>query len=242
MKWQTHSLRFRQVFLDGFRYLDRCGEFVLAAVDKFELLPAETKPTGASLSLPEEGLRATIDTIALEVVQEQPVDEALFLKIVLGLAALSQEKFGPLHVENSLFETKLFFAVRNAADVERYSLRVPGYDQHERAKAFGMNAAHQNIQTEFISGSKRLHIGVVPTTFEKINLQRINPLLASTASQIKRAKRVTAQADRVPKYDPYAIFLEVALSEMEPPLSSEESLYKLLLEKVETAKRVYSFL
>ena len=79
-----------------------------------------------------------------------------------------------------------------------------------------------------------------PITFEKVNTNRFNPVLSATPSQIKRAQRISVQAERVPKFDPYALFLEVTVSEMEPPLENLDNLYKFSLDKVETAKKVYS--
>lgn len=39
MSWQTLSLHFKQQYDGAFRYLDRCGEFMLAAVDEMNFLP-----------------------------------------------------------------------------------------------------------------------------------------------------------------------------------------------------------
>ena len=240
MEWQTYSLRFRQTFANGYRYLDKCGEFILAAVDEYDLLPTDTKTSGAILSIPEKSISINVDSLALDVVQEQPVDEAFFLEVAFGVAGLAHEKFGPLHVESNLIEVKLFSPVKTADQVLRKSLQIPGYDQQERAKEFGMAPEQQRVDVGFVSGSTRLRVVVSPTTFETINYPRRNATPNSTQTQIRRASRLTAQADRIPRFDPHAIFLEIALVEMEPPLSSEEALYKLAQEKIATAKRLYS--
>ena len=56
MSWQTLSFHFKQQYDGAFRYLDRCGEFMLAAVEQMNFLPGDPKPIGAKLEIPERGL------------------------------------------------------------------------------------------------------------------------------------------------------------------------------------------
>src|SRR5437899_3145583 len=99
MTWQTLSLHFKQTFEGGFRYFDRCGEFMLEAVERLNCIPGEIKPTGAKLEIPEHGLTAIVDATELAAAQEIPGDDAgFFLKTCMELATLSHKHFAPRRV------------------------------------------------------------------------------------------------------------------------------------------------
>src|SRR5438128_5857217 len=70
LNWQTLNLHFKQTLEGGFRYLDRCGEFILEAVERLNFVIGETKPSGAKLEITEFGLKATVVTNELFTAQE----------------------------------------------------------------------------------------------------------------------------------------------------------------------------
>ena len=57
MSWQTLSFHFKQVYEEGYRYLDKCGEFMVRAVDQMDFVPGEIQITSAQLQKPEWVLR-----------------------------------------------------------------------------------------------------------------------------------------------------------------------------------------
>jgi len=135
MSWQTLSLHFKQQYDGAYRYLDRCGEFMLAAVDKMDFLPGDTKPTGAKLEIPERGLSATVDTFELVAVQEMPgADHEFFLKTCLGLVELVNEQFQPRRVIRNGFACKSYWPITNADTVLATSLTFGGNAHAELGK------------------------------------------------------------------------------------------------------------
>jgi len=97
----------------AFRYLDRCGEFMLAAVEQMNFLPGDAKPTGAKLEIPELGLTAAVDTLELVAAQEMPgSDDEFFLKTCVGLAALVNEHFQPTSIIRNGFACKSYWNQR----------------------------------------------------------------------------------------------------------------------------------
>jgi hypothetical protein len=64
-------------------------------------------------------------------------------------------------------------------------------------------------------------------------------VLGATPSQARRAKRLTAGAERVQAYAPYAVFLELNLIEKEPALSAEEKLFNMLMQKADIVKAAF---
>jgi hypothetical protein len=240
MEWQTYTLHFRQLFSNGFRYLDRCGEFMIAAVETYDLMPGDAKPAGANLNLPEKGIRAEVDSVHLEVNHETPIDTETFLKISVGLANLSQKHFGPFKIETNLFEIRMLVPMSTAAAAEEAMLTLGSFpDEPALAKKLDMTLKTRQWHTIFESGSQRLRIAVHPIAFEAVRIHRYNPVLEATPSQARRAKRLSAGAERIPAYAPYAVFLDVNLTEKEPALSSEEKLFNMLMQKVDIAKTAF---
>jgi hypothetical protein len=239
--WQLYSLLYRQVFVEGYRYLDTCGSFMLEACGAFDLLSVEAKPTGAQLALPEKSLRVNVDVNGLEVFQEMPIDESdTFLDICSGLAKLAATSFSPVRVEESMFEMKFLVPMSTAKEAELAMLRLPGETTEPLARAFDMVPHGRRVNSTFVSGSLRLVVAVQPIAFETVRVHRHNPVIGATPKQTNRAKRLSAQADRVPQFAPFAIFLEVSLTEQEPPLENERKLFKVICQKAEAAKSFYS--
>ena len=58
----------------GYRYLDSCGEFIIQAINTLDFVPGEAQVMGAKLEKPELGIKATVDSNELTLIQEQPTD------------------------------------------------------------------------------------------------------------------------------------------------------------------------
>lgn len=213
---------------------------MLDAIEKHNMMPGEVTPTGANLTMPERGIRARLDSSALEVAQELPVEEAFVATLCVDLAALAQEKFGPLHIEANVFEMKLLEPMKTDDEAELAMLKFDRPEEAGAAKAFDMPLKSRRLDRLFESGSNRLEVSLAPVAFETVRLNRHNPPLNATSTQIERAKRLTAAADRVPQYAPYAIFLELTLTENEPALANEMNLYKMIKQKSDVAKTMYT--
>jgi len=90
MAWQTLSLHFKQTYEGGYRYLDKCGEFMIAASDKLKFIPGDAKPTGAKMEIPEYGVNMACDANSLAVSQElPPEDDEFFVGVCSGSVELA---------------------------------------------------------------------------------------------------------------------------------------------------------
>jgi hypothetical protein len=239
VSWQTFSLRFNQQFSNAYLYLDKCGEYMSDAIEEFDLMPGEVLPTGAQLVLPEEGLQSQVNPNFLEVIQEAPSTPDMFLKISLGLASLSAEHFGSPRLDSNCFEIKMQVPMASEEAAGTAMLKMRGDSLAEVSKALDMSSESRRIDHTFASGSQRLRLVINPVAYETIRVHRHNPVLMATASQKKRAQRLTKAADRSPQYPPYAIFLELALIEYEPAPNTMKELFDSLLKKSEIVKSLY---
>ncbi len=218
MAWQTLSLHFKQTYDGAYRYLDRCGEFMLAAVEKMNFMPGEPKPTGAKLEIPERGLNATIDALELAVVQELPDDNGeFFFKTCSNLAALAAEHFTPKRVLRNGFASKSYWPMPTAESPLAASLTFGDAFHVELGKSLGMVPAHKKIDCNFSSGSMDLHILLHPVTFEKISVNRHTANFKASSAQKQRVDRLNKFADRFSVPLSHALMLELDLMEAEPP-------------------------
>lgn len=223
MSWQTLSLHFKQQYDGAFRYLDRCGEFMLAAVDQMNFLPGDPKPTGAKLEIPERSLTAGVDTLELVAAQEMPgTEDRFFVDTCVGLAALVEKHFQPKRVIRNGFACKSYWPITNADTLLETSLQFGGNAHAELGKLLGMVPAHKRLDFNFLSGSMDLHVQLHPVTFEKLTVNRHNPNFKASSIQKERVERLNKFADRFTVHLSHALMLEVDLMEVDPPQRSLE--------------------
>lgn len=238
LNWETYSLRFVQQVADGYRYLDRCGEFICKAMEE-GFLSVETKPTGAHLAVPELSMRALIDATQIELMQEMPVDPPEFILKCMVLSHLYSELFGPVSVESNWFEAKMFWRMSSEKEAEGTMLRFRGGAPDEVAAALRMPLVSQQLAVTCVSGSQRVQLSLRPGAFETVRVLRYNSSIGASKSQRMRAQRLSTTADRVGNYPAYAIFLEVSAKESEPALDSEGELFRSFLRHQEKARDFY---
>lgn len=240
MTWQPYTLRFRQSFEEGYRYLDHCGEFIIAASRELKFFTSEVKVTGAKLVIPEEGIQASVDAQSLEVRQEAPIqDFAAFQKLSFAFAALAEKHFGPLLVEENLYEERWIFPTATPQQALKSTMKLPVDPANELGRALEMVPVQKHFNMIFRSGARRFQAQIQPVTFENVTVQRKNALIFASRSQFARAERFTQQAGRVPDFPAHAVLLDAVLVEEEPPgLQSLEEQFTLLHKKAEIARKV----
>ncbi len=241
MAWQTLSLIFKQTYDGAYRYLDRCGEFMVAAVENMDFMPGETKPTGAKLEIPESGLKATIDCMELAVVQELPDDNGeYFLKTCSGLAALAVEYFTPKSVVRNGFASKSYWPMPSAESTLVASLTFGDTFQVELGKSLGMAPAHKRIDCNFSSGSMDLHVLLHSVTFEEVSVNRRTANFKASSAQKKRVDRLNKFADRFSVPLSHALMLELDLIEAEPPQGTMDNHFNELQRQTELLRNTFT--
>lgn len=240
MTWQPFTLRFRQTFEEGYRYLDHCGEFIIAASRELKFFSSDVKVTGAKLVIPEEGIQANVDAQSLEVRQEAPLNDfAAFQKLSAAFAALAEKHFGPLLVEENLYEERWILPVASPQQALKSTMKLPMDPANELGRALEMVPEQKHFDMRFRSGARRLQVQMQPVTFENVTVQRKNALIFANRSQVDKARRFTQQAERVPEYPAHALMLDAVLVEEEPPgLQTLAEQFTLLHKKAEIARKI----
>ena len=220
MAWQTLSVHFKQSYDGGYRYLDRCGEFMLAATEKLDLIPGQISPNGAQMELPEQGIQVNCDSVNLAVMQELPTeDTALFLNLCKGLSNLVAEHFQPKGIVKNGFAWKSFWAFQQPEEMFAATLKLGGGYHSELGKLLGIVPEYKNLDCMFASGSKGYHVVLQPTTFEKVSVTKQSATFQATKSEKNRIDRRNKFADRVRNIMSHALILEVDVVEEDPPQS-----------------------
>jgi hypothetical protein len=243
MAWRTLSLHFKQTYEGGYRYLDKCGEFMIAASQKLGYVPGDAKPTGAKLEIPEKGLNATCDANELALFQEVPgEDHTFFINASRDTSNLALSFFKPLSVLKNGFALKEYWHFPELNDMFAASRNLGGNYQEEIGKAIGMVPSFKRLDTTFASGSKEFRVYLQPVTFERTVLSKYNANSQATKTEKDRIDRRNKFADHINKnfVVSHALVLELDLTENNPP--SEGSLEKHFSELEEKSEQLKKLL
>jgi hypothetical protein len=223
MSWETFSLHFKQTYEGGYRYLDRCGEFMLEAIERLDFVCTEPKPTGAKLEIPEKGIVATIDSQELAIRQDLPEDDgAFFLETSQELARIAGKHFNPQHVQKNGFASKRYWPMTSAEATLKASLALGDKFHLDLAKLIGMVPTRKGFDCHFNSGSMDFHVILQAVTFEKVTLHKHTPDFRASAEQRRRVDRLNQNTQRFKSDFSHALMLDTDLVEFDPPLGSLE--------------------
>jgi len=217
VSWQPFSFHFKQAYEEGYRYLDKCGEFMVHAVDEMDFLPGEIQITSAQLQKPEVGIKAAVNSSDLTVTQEQPGDGKDFLGACDGLSRLAMGLFRPRRVWSNGFLCKMYWPFNSPEAALKASLTLGDEYQIKLERTFGMKASHKHLDYHFAAGSYEFRVNIQPVTFNQVTVARFNPQFGSSPEQRSRIERLNKQAERLKTGVAHALMLDLDLIEHEPP-------------------------
>jgi hypothetical protein len=238
MAWDLFSLHFKQVFDGGYRYLDRCGDFMLAAEQDLGFLPDDIKPIGAKMSIPEEGISASLDARELSVSQELCTDDRKsFFSNCNHLAKLYRDLFTPRSVESNGVASKSMWQLDTAGEALKTSLKIGDVLHDELSKLIEMPALQNKLDFRFTAGSYDLRVLLQPVTFQNITLQKHNIGPRLTESQKRRIERLNKRSEKVNFSLAHALMLELDLIEYNPPQDSLQRHFEELEKKEDVLRK-----
>ena len=245
MNWIDFNFSFRQQYDGGYRYLDKCGEFLIEAEAKHGFMLNDIKPAGGSLQLPEESIDVQVDSAALNISQENPKFETLLDKAKI-LTDLVLRHFGPVNIEMNVVNLKSYWPIHSIDELAK-TLKVSKmfFKKEEKpdfdilADAVGMIPAYRNDSFAFKSGSKDLIVNLSTFTFTSTQKKNFNAVFNSTEREQKRISRINARTARFVEPPPYGFMLEVVLREVKPPENGVDSLFEDAMKKLRILKELY---
>jgi hypothetical protein len=218
MGWRVLSFHYKQTYEGGYRYLDRCGEFMVLASQKYGFVPGDAKPSGAKLEQPERGIKVGVDTVALTVTQEINESTMDFLHACKALTDLAIDLFQPLQIQKNGLACKFFWGFNSSAEMLETTIKVLASEADKKlVNLIGMAPEQHSLDRWYRSGSKEFHLTVEPVTFERPTFQPQNAgFRASPGEKSIIDKRNTfGQLLKEPLY--HAIVLGLDLMENDPP-------------------------
>jgi hypothetical protein len=232
MTWQTFSLHFKQTYEGGYRYLDRCGEFINEAVERLDFIPGDPKPTGAKLDIPEKGVVATVDSLELVLRQDLPEDNGeFFIETCEHLASLAVKHFSPKHIQKNGFAKKLYWPTSSSEAALKASLALGDKIHLDLAKLVGMVPTRKGWDCHFTSGSMDFHVAAQAVTFEKVTVHKHTADFQASPQQRRRVDRLNMNTERFLGDFSHALMLELDLLEFDPPEQSLQKHFAELKEK-----------
>ncbi|HEX4086988.1 MAG TPA: hypothetical protein VHY22_18880 [Chthoniobacteraceae bacterium] len=235
MNWTLFSLHFRQDFDGGYRYLDRFGEFLLAAESSLDFIPTDAKPTGGKLEIPESGISVEIDAMELKMTQDRPDDRGTRFAYLCGaVSELARQYFEPQRITRNGAMSKWIESYPSEEAALDASLALTQALRPDLDKAINMTPLFSVWHRSFESGSWELRIQTQLGSFEFTNQRRIAGIHDS-ASQKKKVERFNKKASRVPNEFRHCLILDIDLMEFDPAEESSVQGHFGELEKYEKA-------
>jgi len=230
MLWSDLRFHFKQVFVGGYRYLDRCGEFMLAAEREFSCIPKDARPIGGQMEIPELGITIQVDARELAVSQEFPSADANdFFEITDGLAELSEKFFQPSGIHSNGYAKESFIPMTSVEASLKASLALGGDFHSELAKTVGMPAAFKTIDYNFVAGKSELHLTVVPVTFEQKSTISYAAGFRTSELQKEQIDRKNKKNSRRSIQVDHALMMTVDLLELDPPQNALKNHFQRVL-------------
>jgi hypothetical protein len=240
-RWNLLSLHFRHQYERGYRYLDHCGEFMVAMEEQFDFICQEAQPTGAQMSQPDLGLNLALDTNGLAMSQDLPSDDGeQFLLHVLGATRLACELIQPGAVFYAGFAAKHYHVCGNEGQALAASLDFHPSGAEALADKLGMTPKNQTVSCLLESGSYNLQVDFMPISFNSVKREIArNPGFHSTDSQRRRAERLNAREEMRNPPGGFALGLNADLREWNPPQDGLESQFSELRKQLVVLREMF---
>ena len=236
MPFRCHALFFKQDFTGGYRYLDRCGEFLARAEQEKGMMPSgDQTPSGGILEKPETGLKLEVNTLMMRLTHEFPeaVGEAEFLGHAEYFSHLYYELFAPSSVERNGVAVQYYLPFEKIDEAERESLKGDVEGLEALGRSLGMTPESRTRDYRFLSGSRNLRVRTHPATFERVQGILKNAASRATTRQRKIVERQNYGVNRILEQSlKHALFVDLDLTEDNPPERGIQPLIQEVFEKL----------
>lgn len=212
---------------------------MVRAVTEFDFLAGDIQVIGAKLEKPEVGIRASVDTNQLTVMQEQPLDGDDFFEACQNLSSIAIKEFQPTKVASNGFAQKLYWPFPSPEAALKASLTLADGQQAELSKELGMQISHKHLEYHFKSGSHELAVVIQPVTFERLARTHYNADFRSSTEQRRRIERLNKRSDRVTDGAAHALMMDLDLIEYNPPSGSLRKHYDWLMQLRKPAAKMF---
>jgi hypothetical protein len=233
-------IQLEQRFDGGYRFFDKCGEFVSALREELGFMPLNVNLTGCDLESPDTSLRVRASADQLLVVSTEPEKHNEFVRVADFASKTAVQLFLPFVVEyNQLTLSSLQQAPSLRASFSRSINLLPTPIQ-ELSEELNLPALNQDFTLPFESGTLRVHVRMQPAVRNVSVSERRLPVLGLPKAQaehlLRREKKISGKVET----PSYGVTLDILVVESEPV--TEVSIGDLCETLVQYKKKVLKFL
>jgi hypothetical protein len=99
--FKEFQIQFEQALDGGYRFLDRCGEFMSLVRDAFEFMPVSVNPSGCNMEAPESALRLQVSTDLISLVCTNTKNVDTLLRAANFISEKALNLFEPFAIEHN---------------------------------------------------------------------------------------------------------------------------------------------
>jgi hypothetical protein len=160
--WEEWQIQFEEVYDGAYRYVDRCGEFMSAAREKFGFMPNAINPSGCDMEAPDYGLHLRASSENLIILCSNPAHRAEFIEASVYCSKKANELFEPFSVHHDRFISRQCKFPKTSEESFKMSLECISHDINAFAKVLSMTPFVQDRAFTFQSGSQQIYVKLNP--------------------------------------------------------------------------------
>jgi hypothetical protein len=238
--FQDLQIQFEQRFDGGYRFFDKCGEFVSALREELGFMLLNVNLTGCDLESPDTSLRLRASADQLFVVSTEPEKQNEFVRVADFASKTAIELFSPFVVEyNQLSLSSLQQAPSLQASFSRSINLLPTPIQ-DLSRELNLPALNQDFTLSFESGTLRVHVRMQPAVRNVSVSERRLPVLGLTKAQsahlLRREKKLSGKVET----PSYGVSLDISVVESKPV--TEVSIHDLCETLIQHKRKILKFL
>jgi hypothetical protein len=229
---EEYQIQFDQVYDGAYRYLDRCGEFMIRAREAFGFTPVSVNPNGCNMEAPEIALQLRGSAEMLVLVCTQPQYASSLIKAANLCTEFVTDLFEPLSIVHNQITSRSIWRTDTLEESYKLSLSIAEETQVDRfSEILQMTPVSQDFLYSFQSGTHKAHVRLQPISINiTVAERKLPPPGASKSYQEFLLKRERSLQESPPRPG-YGLGLEISVIESEPPVEGAiQKLYTALLD------------
>jgi hypothetical protein len=230
------QIQFEQVFDGGYRYLDRCGEFMETVRKELNFMHVSVNPAGCDMESTDSSIRlqASIDHVL--VTSTEPNRGPALVKVADFSCITAARLFQPFNVEHN--RVTLSSVITTNTLEESFGLSVSLFPSlsAELSGFLDLPPLNQDLNVAFESGSHRVHVHLYPVAVDVTSQERRLPALGYPKAQGQHLLRKAKKLEQTALRPTYALNLEISVVESDP--IAESSIRAIHEEAFEYKKRI----
>ena len=215
---EEYQLQFDVAFDGAYRYLDRCGEFMAAARQKFGFVPISVNPMGCNMEAPDMALQLQASGDALLLICTNLKFSSDLFRAADFCLRVSADLFDPFSIEHCRLVSRSIWRTATMEQSFVDSLKIFPAAVEDVGDLLQLPPLNQDLSFAYESGSRRLHLRLYPIAFNVTPIERKLPILGTPKGLREYLLKKEVSIRQNPAQPAYGFGLELTLVEIDPVL------------------------